>query len=171
MGSTTTQDRPGTRAIAPGHVAFRFDDSVGALIAIFRSSIPSPSIPLFTLHRAPRDAPVQNSGPSGSLLLSRKALSSSTPCRFIPAHHHIFFPPRLEVVVEQQNTDGLPSHTRNQSPLNGFLGYQAHGPTGAALGGSLHTMAIIRCFWLSSSTAAAPGRCFSIQRGFQTARW
>ena len=28
-------------------------------------------------------------------------------------------------------------------------------------GGSLHTMAMIRCFWLSSSTAAAPGRCFS----------
>jgi len=32
----------------------------------------------------------QNSGPSGSLLLPRKALSSSVPCRFIPAHHHIF---------------------------------------------------------------------------------
>ena len=34
--------------------------------------------------------PVQNSGPSGLLVLSREALSSSTPCRFIPAHHHIF---------------------------------------------------------------------------------
>src|SRR6516225_2817711 len=34
--------------------------------------------------------PMQNSGPSGSLLLSRKALSSSTPCRFIPAHTHRF---------------------------------------------------------------------------------
>ena len=28
----------------------------------------------------------QNSRPCGSLLLSRKALSSSAPCRFIPAH-------------------------------------------------------------------------------------
>jgi hypothetical protein len=28
-------------------------------------------------------------------------------------------------------------------------------------GGLLHTMAIKRCFWLSSSTSAAPGRCFS----------
>ncbi len=28
----------------------------------------------------------QDSRPSGSLLLSRKALSSSTSCRFIPAH-------------------------------------------------------------------------------------
>jgi predicted ATPase len=31
----------------------------------------------------------QNSGSSGSLLLSRKALSSSTPCRFIPAHRQL----------------------------------------------------------------------------------
>src|SRR5712671_5413405 len=30
--------------------------------------------------------PVQDSRPSGSLLLSRKALSSSASCRFIPAH-------------------------------------------------------------------------------------
>src|SRR5690349_10568960 len=56
LGSTTTQGRPGARAIAPGHAAFRFDDSVGALITVFRSSIPSPSVPLFTLHRAPHDA-------------------------------------------------------------------------------------------------------------------
>ena len=44
------------RVIAPGHVAFRQCDSVGALIATFRSSIPSPPIPLFTLHWAPRGA-------------------------------------------------------------------------------------------------------------------
>src|SRR5919106_4345305 len=30
--------------------------------------------------------PVQNSGPSGALLLSREALASSLPCRFNPAH-------------------------------------------------------------------------------------
>src|SRR5438046_4069379 len=30
--------------------------------------------------------PAQDSRPSGSLFLSRKALSSSTSCRFIPAH-------------------------------------------------------------------------------------
>ena len=45
-----------TRAIAPCRAAFRFDDSVGVPIAVFRSSIPSPSVPLFTLHHAPRDA-------------------------------------------------------------------------------------------------------------------
>jgi hypothetical protein len=31
----TTQGRPGTRAIAPGHVAFRRSESVGVLIATF----------------------------------------------------------------------------------------------------------------------------------------
>ena len=56
VGSTTTQDRPEARDVAPGNVAFRFDDSVGVPIAIFRSSIPSPSVPLFTLRHAPRDA-------------------------------------------------------------------------------------------------------------------
>ena len=56
MGPTTTQDRPGARDIAPDHVAFRFDDSVSVPIAIFRSSIPSPTVPLFTLRQAPRDA-------------------------------------------------------------------------------------------------------------------
>ena len=50
MGSATTQGRPATRAGAAGRVAFRSGDGVGALIANFRSSIPSPSFPLFTLH-------------------------------------------------------------------------------------------------------------------------
>src|SRR5262249_28016447 len=35
--------------------------------------------------------PVQNSGPSGLLLLSREALSSPLPCRFSPAHPDIRF--------------------------------------------------------------------------------
>src|ERR1700741_4996347 len=39
----------------PRHVAFHQIKSVGALIASFRSSIPSPPVPLFTLRRAPRD--------------------------------------------------------------------------------------------------------------------
>jgi hypothetical protein len=38
------------------HVAFHQIKSVGALIASFRSSIPSPPVPLFTLRRAPRGA-------------------------------------------------------------------------------------------------------------------
>src|ERR1019366_3549328 len=49
------------------------------------------------------------------------------------ATHHIFFPPRLEVVVEEQNPDRFPSHAWDQSALHRFLGYQSHGPAGAAL--------------------------------------
>src|SRR6266568_1815657 len=47
------------------------------------------------------------------------------------ATHHILFPPRLKVVVEQQNPDGLSSHSRNQAPLYGFLGHQSYRPPGA----------------------------------------
>jgi len=36
-------------------VVFRLLESVDILIACFRSSIPSPPVPLFTLRRAPRD--------------------------------------------------------------------------------------------------------------------
>src|SRR3954447_15353785 len=53
MGSVTTQGRPTARANAADRAAFRSGDSVGALIANFRSSIPSPSFPLFTLHWTP----------------------------------------------------------------------------------------------------------------------
>src|SRR5580692_9735547 len=77
--------------------------------------------------------PVQNSGPSGSLLLSRKALSSSIPCRFIPAHHHIFFPPRLEVVVEQQNPNCLPSHLRPPVFVSPLLRPRGELPSGRDL--------------------------------------
>ena len=40
----------------PVRVAFRLAKGVSARIALFRSSIPRPPIPLFTLHCAPRDA-------------------------------------------------------------------------------------------------------------------
>ena len=40
----------------PRHVAFHQIKSVGTLIASFRSSIPSPPVPLFTLRCTPRDA-------------------------------------------------------------------------------------------------------------------
>ena len=64
-------------------------DRVGVLIARFRSSIPSPPIPLAYASPVSSRWPTQNSGPSGSLLLYREALASSTPCRFIPAHHQL----------------------------------------------------------------------------------
>ena len=63
LGSTTTQDCPGTRAIAPGHVAFRTQlgrrrPNWGG----FRSSIPSPPIPLFTLRGVPHGTSCKTRG-------------------------------------------------------------------------------------------------------------
>jgi hypothetical protein len=46
--------------------------------------------------------------------------------------HHIFFPPRLQLVALQQNPDCLPAHLGNQFPFDGLLGDQADGPTCAA---------------------------------------
>jgi hypothetical protein len=43
--------------------------------------------------------------------------------------HHIFFPPRPEVVVKQQNPNGLPTHSRRQFTLHGLFGYQSYSPT------------------------------------------
>jgi hypothetical protein len=36
---------------------------------------------------------------------------------------------------------------------------------------SIHTMATIRCFWLASSTEAAPGRCFSYSAACKPPSW
>jgi HTH-like domain len=88
--SRITRERPGTCVGAPVRMAFRFDDSVGVPIAIFRSSIPQPICAPVYASAVASQRPLQNSGPSGSLFLSRKALASSTPCRFILAHRQLF---------------------------------------------------------------------------------
>lgn len=48
--------------------------------------------------------------------------------------HHIFFPPRLEVVAEQQNTDGFSAHAWNQFAFHGFFSHQPDGPAGVPFG-------------------------------------
>jgi hypothetical protein len=45
------------------------------------------------------------------------------------ATHHIFFPPRLQVVAFEQHPDCFSARAGNQLALDGLLGYQAHGPT------------------------------------------
>jgi len=60
-------------------------DSVGVLMGVFRSSIPSPPLPLLYASRHASRHTAQNSGPSGSLLLSREEFSSPAFRRFIPA--------------------------------------------------------------------------------------
>jgi hypothetical protein len=46
--------------------------------------------------------------------------------------HHIFFPPRLQLVALQQNSDCLSAHLGNQFPFDGLFGDQADGPSGTA---------------------------------------
>ena len=54
---------------------------------VFEAQSPSPSMPLSTLRQPPRDGVhARLEVRMESLLLSCKALSSSTTCRFIPAH-------------------------------------------------------------------------------------
>jgi hypothetical protein len=42
--------------------------------------------------------------------------------------HHIFFPPRLEVVAKKQNPNGFAADPWQYPPLNRLLGHQSHGP-------------------------------------------
>jgi hypothetical protein len=65
----------------------RITKSSASGFTVFGAQCPTPPIPLFTLRGLPRDRTrAKNSGPSGSLLLSREDPSCSASCRFIPAH-------------------------------------------------------------------------------------
>jgi hypothetical protein len=57
---------------------------------IFAARCPTPPI-LYLRFTASLAVAAQDSRPSGSLLLSCKALSSSTSYRFIPAHKHLYY--------------------------------------------------------------------------------
>ena len=46
------------------------------------------------------------------------------------AMHHIFFPPRLQLVALEQNPDCLSAYLRHQLALDGLFGDQAERPTG-----------------------------------------
>src|SRR5207244_8710198 len=63
---------------------------VGVRVVCFRGSIPTPPI-LYLRFAGSLTVAAQDSMPSGSLLLSCKASSSSASCRFIPAHQHPHF--------------------------------------------------------------------------------
>ena len=66
-------------------VAFPFCPQGRHPNCFFRSSIPCPPMPLFTLQAPPHDDTSKTRGQDGSLLLSCETLSFSTTCRFIPA--------------------------------------------------------------------------------------
>ena len=76
---------PLARDSRPRRCCLPYADTGRHPITDFRSSIPGPPMPLFTLRPSPRDAPRKTRGQDGSLLLSCRALSSPTTCRFIPA--------------------------------------------------------------------------------------
>jgi len=100
MGSTTTQDRPTTRAHAAGRVAFRYLDSVGALISDFRSSIPSPSFPLFTLRWTFRNVQCKTRG---------RADCYSFLVRLLHPHFHAGLSRRTqEPVLSRRAVDRVP---------------------------------------------------------------
>ena len=74
MGSAITQGRPATRSNAAGRVAFRIGQQRRHPGCTFSKLNTLPIFPLFTLQPDTSQRPAQNSGPSGSLLPSRKAL-------------------------------------------------------------------------------------------------
>ena len=81
-GSLTTPDRPGARDGASGRVAFRNIATASAPgIGNFRGSMAGLCVPLSTLRRGPREHLRMTRGRCGSLLLHRKGLAPSTPCR------------------------------------------------------------------------------------------
>src|SRR5580698_2911793 len=67
-------------ALLPSDLA----DAVGSLVCRFRSSIPSPHMPLSNASSAALRLPSHGSGSGWSLLLSCMTLSFTTPRRFIP---------------------------------------------------------------------------------------
>src|SRR5580692_1876964 len=83
-GSWTTPGLMATRVIVPISVAFPLQAHGRRPNCVFRSSIPGPSMPLSTLHPAPRGTQRKTRGQDGLLLLSCGALSSPTARRFIP---------------------------------------------------------------------------------------
>jgi hypothetical protein len=89
-GSQTTGDSACPRDDGQAVVAFPCNGSGRHLHLNFRSSIPGPPVALFTLRRPPRDFRRKTRGQDSSLLLSCRALSSPTTCRFILAHHCFF---------------------------------------------------------------------------------
>jgi hypothetical protein len=67
-----------------------FDDTVGTpKHTYFRGSIPGPHFPLSTLRLHSRGRLRMTRGRCGSLGLHRMELSSTTLCRFLPAHHQL----------------------------------------------------------------------------------
>src|ERR1017187_4171584 len=93
LGSTTTQDCSEARASAPAHVAFRLNPRRRRPDCSFSELNTQPTSSLVYASPNTSRCPAQNSGPSGSLLLTRGAFATPASCRFLPAHGFPLFPP------------------------------------------------------------------------------
>src|SRR5499427_1862398 len=93
VGSSTTPGQTGTRAIAPVYVAFRALQGRRRPDCIFSELNTHPAYSPVYASPCTSRCSTQNSGPSGSLLLSRKKFSFSASCRFSPAHCNEDFSP------------------------------------------------------------------------------
>src|SRR5208283_3593306 len=86
LGSTTTRDHPPARDVVGVCVAFPLRKQGWHPDLWFSQLDTLPTDSSVYASTAASRLPPQDSRPGGSLLLSCKALSSSTACRFIPAH-------------------------------------------------------------------------------------
>jgi hypothetical protein len=84
VGSSTPQGAAHSRLSCTTLLSSVLADTVGSLIGRFRSSIPSPHMPLSNASSAASRSPSHGSGSGWSLLLSCVTLSFTTPRRFIP---------------------------------------------------------------------------------------
>src|ERR1700733_6893719 len=81
----------GTRVIAPVHVAFRTYLLRRRPGCIFSQPNSPPRLYPCLRFTVSLAVAAQDSGPSGSLLLSRKNFPFSASCRFIPAHKYLCY--------------------------------------------------------------------------------
>jgi hypothetical protein len=86
-------------------------------ISVFRSSIPCLRVPLSTLRAESYPHARMTRGHRGSPALRCKALSSSTPCRFIPAHPRFLVSPCARALLSDPGGTSGPDHSVLQCGL------------------------------------------------------
>src|SRR5262249_29833241 len=75
-----------------------------------------------------------SAGSSGRAYSRRTSSIRSTNSPSMAGTHHIFFPPRLEVVVGEDDSDGFATDAVHDLACDRLLGGQAHGPSCPAVG-------------------------------------
>ena len=103
LGSTTTRDHSPARVNVGVCVAFPIRKQGRHPDLRFSELNTQPTDPSVYASTAASRLPPQDSRPGGSLLLSCKALASSTACRFIPAHFLTPFPPESGKKFDPRN--------------------------------------------------------------------